>query len=228
MQLFSERVKHLEGTEEEWKKQINGQERKIDELERQCSNEKLLRSTLSKLQADIETKCAETQKIIIEYEKQLKHFRDELANVNILLSSLLSSLFSLLFFQSRRKLRTGEERHSLLVTKVFELLRLTRIVPESLGNDVLPTFKQLEELKVNFEQLRTTKVDQSNELNRLKKALERANRSSLSQKQSEQDIEVSTHNTHTHTDQLSFRSNERNFREKWNNLESPLISWKNK
>ena len=76
---------------------------------------------------------------------------------------------------------------------MLELLRLSRIVPEtnvSSENVVLPTFKQLEELKLYLEDLRTTKIDQSNEITRLKKTLDRMNKSSLNLKQSEQEIEI--------------------------------------
>lgn len=66
---------------EKFKEICQNQERKIDELERQCSNEKLLRATLSKIQSELETNCAEKQKLTIDYEKQLKTIRDELANV---------------------------------------------------------------------------------------------------------------------------------------------------
>ena len=83
VQLLTHRLADLEETCQTFKGKSSNQERKIDELERQCSNEKLLRSTLAKLQSEIETKCSETQKLIIDYEKQLKHNRDELANVNI-------------------------------------------------------------------------------------------------------------------------------------------------
>jgi hypothetical protein len=69
------------------------QERKIDELQRQCSNEKLLRSTLGKLQSELETKCSDTQKLTIDYEKQLKNIREELSNVKKSISILFSSYF---------------------------------------------------------------------------------------------------------------------------------------
>lgn len=63
-------------------KEINKiQERKIDELDKQCSNEKILRTTLSKIQSELETNCAQTQKLTIDYEKQIKNIRDELSNV---------------------------------------------------------------------------------------------------------------------------------------------------
>jgi hypothetical protein len=76
------------------KNTCTNQERKIDELQRQCSNEKLLRSTLSKLQSELETKCADTQKLTIDFEKQLKNNRDELANVFHHLFSFFIPFFS--------------------------------------------------------------------------------------------------------------------------------------
>ena len=124
----------------------SNQERKIDELQRQCSNEKLLRSTLSKLQSELETNSADTQKLTIDYEKQLKHLREELANY-------------------RRKFRNNEDKYSIITTKTFELLRLTKIINENSNNELtLPSSKQLEDLKNHFEQLRTSKIDQNNEV----------------------------------------------------------------
>jgi hypothetical protein len=52
------------------------------------------------------------------------------------------------------------------VNKTFELLRLTRIINETYQTDLnLPTLKQLEELKLHIEQLKTNKIDQTNEVN---------------------------------------------------------------
>jgi len=77
----------LESHCEQMKTNSSSHERKIDELQRQCSNEKLLRSTLAKLQTDFESKCDQTQKLTIDYEKQLKSIREELANVNFSIST---------------------------------------------------------------------------------------------------------------------------------------------
>ncbi len=79
--FFKNRLSDFETTCEQLKNTCTNQERKIDELQRQCSNEKLLRSTLAKLQSELETKCADTQKLTIDYEKQLKNIREELSNV---------------------------------------------------------------------------------------------------------------------------------------------------
>ncbi len=52
------------------------------------------------------------------------------------------------------------------MNKTFELLRLTRIINETYQTDLnLPTLKQLEELKLHIEQLKTYKIDQTNEVN---------------------------------------------------------------
>ncbi len=52
------------------------------------------------------------------------------------------------------------------MNKTFELLRLTRIINETNQTDLnLPTLKQLEELKLHIEQLKTNKIDQTNEVN---------------------------------------------------------------
>lgn len=140
----------MEEENERLKTTINDQQRKIDDLERQSSNEKHLRSTISKLQSDIETKCAETQKWIVHYKKQLKSNGEEFNNF-------------------RRKFRTNEEKVSLLVQKVFEFLRLTRILNEtnSISSDNhFPTSKQLDEFKLYIEQTKTSKIEQLNEVKR--------------------------------------------------------------
>ncbi|CAF1543674.1 unnamed protein product, partial [Rotaria sordida] len=107
---------------------------------------KLLRTTLSKIQSDLETNYAQTQKITIDYEKQLKNLRDELANY-------------------RRKFRNNEEKYNQIVNKIFEYLRLTKIINETTNQSDLnlPTLKQLEELKINIEQLKNSKIEQTNE-----------------------------------------------------------------
>ncbi|CAF5168667.1 unnamed protein product, partial [Rotaria magnacalcarata] len=97
---------------EELKENNKNQERKIDELERQCTNEKILRTTLSKIQSELETNCAQTQKLTVDYEKQLKTIRDELSNY-------------------RRKFRNNEEKYNQIVNKIFEYLRLTKIIQET-------------------------------------------------------------------------------------------------
>ncbi len=89
----------FESISETLKNTCTNQERKIDELQRQCSNEKLLRSTLAKLQSDIETKCADTQKLTIDYEKQLKNLREELSNV---IKFILLVLFNFFILVSKK------------------------------------------------------------------------------------------------------------------------------
>ncbi|CAF3572243.1 unnamed protein product [Rotaria sp. Silwood1] len=177
VQLLSNRLSDMETKYERLKSECINQERKIDELERQCSNEKLLRTTLSKIQSDLETNCAQTQKLTIDYEKQLKNLRDELANY-------------------RRKFRNNEDKYNQIVNKIFEYLRLTKIINETTttstnqSDGYLPTLKQLEELKINIEQLKNSKIEQTNEINRLKKTIERLNKTSLNQKQIEHQTEV--------------------------------------
>ncbi|CAF1680539.1 unnamed protein product, partial [Adineta ricciae] len=172
VQLLTTRLSDLEGICETLKNTCKNHERKIDEFQKQSSNEKLLRTTLAKVQSELEIKCAEAQKSTVEYDKQLKSCREELANY-------------------RRKFRNNEDKYAQLVNKTFELLRLTRIVNETFQTDTnLPTLKQLEELKLHIEQLKTSKNDQTNEINRLKKTIERLNKSSLTQKQLEQETEV--------------------------------------
>ncbi|CAF5046545.1 unnamed protein product, partial [Rotaria sp. Silwood1] len=176
VQLLSNRLSDMETKYERLKSECINQERKIDELERQCSNEKLLRTTLSKIQSDLETNCAQTQKLTIDYEKQLKNLRDELANY-------------------RRKFRNNEDKYNQIVNKIFEYLRLTKIINETTttstnqSDGYLPTLKQLEELKINIEQLKNSKIEQTNEINRLKKTIERLNKTSLNQKQIEHQTE---------------------------------------
>lgn len=146
VQLLTNRLSDIERINEQYKITSTNQERKIDELQRQCSNEKLLRSTLAKIQSELETNSAETQKLTIEYEKQLKHSREELANY-------------------RRKFRNNEDKYSTIVNKIFELLRLTKIINENIQHEQnLPSSKQLEDLKLHFEQLRISKIDQTNEV----------------------------------------------------------------
>ncbi|CAF1684829.1 unnamed protein product, partial [Adineta ricciae] len=172
VQLLTTRLSDLEGICETLKNTCKNHERKIDEFQKQSSNEKLLRTTLAKVQSELEIKCAEAQKSTVEYDKQLKSCREELANY-------------------RRKFRNNEDKYAQLVNKTFELLRLTRIVNETFQTDTnLPTLKQLEELKLHIEQLKTSKNDQTNEISRLKKTIERLNKSSLTQKQLEQETEV--------------------------------------
>ncbi|CAF0894128.1 unnamed protein product [Adineta steineri] len=172
VQLLTNRLSDIEANYESLKNQCKNQERKIDEYQRQCSNEKLLRTTLGKLQSELETKCSDTQKLTIEYEKQLKNIREELANY-------------------RRKYRNNEDKYCQIVNKTFEYLRSTRIINETYQTDQnLPTLKQLEELKLHIEQLKTSKVDQTNEISRLKKTIERLNKSSMTQKQIEHETEV--------------------------------------
>ncbi|CAF1478116.1 unnamed protein product, partial [Rotaria sordida] len=74
---------------------------KIDEVERQSSNEKLLRTTLFNIQSDLETNYGQHTNINnFHYEKRLKNLRDELANV--------------------RKFRNNQEKYN----KTFEYLHL--------------------------------------------------------------------------------------------------------
>ncbi|CAF1169976.1 unnamed protein product [Rotaria sordida] len=173
VQLLNNRLSDMETKCETLKTNCINQERKIDELERQCSNEKLLRTTLSKIQSDLETNYAQTQKITIDYEKQLKNLRDELANY-------------------RRKFRNNEEKYNQIVNKIFEYLRLTKIINETTNQSDLnlPTLKQLEELKINIEQLKNSKIEQTNEITRLKRTIERLNKNSLNQKQVEHQTEI--------------------------------------
>ncbi|CAF1561163.1 unnamed protein product [Rotaria magnacalcarata] len=147
VQLLNNRLSDMEIKCEELKENNKNQERKIDELERQCTNEKILRTTLSKIQSELETNCAQTQKLTVDYEKQLKTIRDELSNY-------------------RRKFRNNEEKYNQIVNKIFEYLRLTKIIQETTNqSDMnLPTVKQLEELKIYIEHLKNSKLEQTNEI----------------------------------------------------------------
>ncbi|CAF5017048.1 unnamed protein product [Rotaria magnacalcarata] len=147
VQLLNNRLSDMEIKCEELKENNKNQERKIDELERQCTNEKILRTTLSKIQSELETNCAQTQKLTVDYEKQLKTIRDELSNY-------------------RRKFRNNEEKYNQIVNKIFEYLRLTKIIQETTNqSDMnLPTVKQLEELKIYIEHLKNSKLEQTNEV----------------------------------------------------------------
>ncbi|CAF4288241.1 unnamed protein product, partial [Rotaria magnacalcarata] len=66
----------------------------------------------------------------------------------------------------RRKFRNNEEKYNQIVNKIFEYLRLTKIIQETTNqSDMnLPTVKQLEELKIYIEHLKNSKLEQTNEV----------------------------------------------------------------
>ena len=61
--------------------------------------------------------------------------------------------------QYRRKFRNNEEKYNQIVNKIFEYLRLTKIIQEATNQSDtnLPTLKQLEDLKIFIEQMKNAK-----------------------------------------------------------------------
>ncbi|CAF0857064.1 unnamed protein product [Didymodactylos carnosus] len=166
-ELMSSRVKDLDTTVELMKQAKMNDEHKIEQLQKQISNEKLLRTTLNHLQKDLEEKCLEMNIAEQSYEKTIKSLRDELANC-------------------RRKVRLTEDKHSYCNAKVVDLLKFCKIISDTPDQNnstttFVPSSKQLEDLRLYVDNLRKSSNEKVNEIARLKKSVERLTKSSISQ-----------------------------------------------